>query len=151
MSLLSTLRMYLKRPKKLDAPTDLYAHRITLLEGGELDLESLRGNPTLIVNTASKCGYTPQYGGLQALYDRYHDRGLQVVGFPSADFAGQEYDDAEEIGEFCQRNYGVSFPLSEKVSVRAEPTPLCRSSPHSRTPAAVLELRARPESGSTAG
>ncbi len=124
MSLVSTLRMYLRRTKHLDAATDLYGHRVRLLDGGELDLESLRGRPTLIVNTASKCGYTPQYQGLQALYDRYHDRGLEVIGFPSGDFAGQEYDDGEAIGEFCQKNYGVAFPLTEKVSVRADPTPL---------------------------
>jgi glutathione peroxidase len=124
MSILSTLRMYLSRTSKLDQPTDLYAHRVTLLDGGELDLASLRGQPTLIVNTASKCGYTPQYEGLQKLYERYSPRGLQVLGSPSADFADQEFDDASEIGEFCQKNYGVTFPLTERGSVRAEPTPL---------------------------
>ena len=124
MSRLSTLAMYLHRTPKLAEPTDLYAHRVTLLAGGELDLESLRGHPTLIVNTASKCGYTPQYEGLQSLYERYQRRGLRVLGSPSADFADQEYDDAEEIGPFCQQNYGVSFPLTERTSVRAEPSPL---------------------------
>ncbi len=124
MSILSTARMYLKRNKKLDQSTDIYSHQVKLLDGGELDLESLRGKPTLIVNTASKCGYTPQYAGLQSLYDRYHDRGLQIIGFPSGDFADQEYEDEGEIGEFCQKNYGVSFPLTERVSVRANPTPL---------------------------
>lgn len=124
MSVLATLRMYVRRTPKLPQPTDIYEHRVTLLDGGELDLESLRGKPTLIVNTASKCGYTPQYEGLQALYERYGDRGLQVLGSPSADFADQEYADAEEIGTFCQRNYGVSFPLTERTSVRAHPSPL---------------------------
>jgi glutathione peroxidase len=124
MSLLSTVRMYLHRTSKLDQPTDLYAHQVKLLDGGELDLESLRGRPTLIVNTASKCGFTPQYEGLQTLFERYGDRGLQVLGSPSADFNDQEYDDAEEIGAFCQKNYGVSFPLTERTSVRAEPSPL---------------------------
>lgn len=124
MSALSTLRMYLRRTSKLDQPTDLYEHRVNLLDGGELDLTSLRGKPTLIVNTASKCGYTPQYEGLQALYERYGDRGLQVLGSPSADFADQEYDDAGEIGAFCQKNYGVNFPLTERTSVRAQPSPL---------------------------
>ena len=71
---------------------------------------TLRGKPTLFVNTASKCGYTPQYEGLQELYTRYADRGLQILGSPSADFADQEFDDAEEIGAFCQKNYGVTFP-----------------------------------------
>ncbi|MGH2891006.1 MAG: glutathione peroxidase [Solirubrobacteraceae bacterium] len=126
MSLLSTLRMYARRTPHLSEATDLYEHRVTLLDGGELDLASLRGNPTLIVNTASKCGFTPQYEGLQGLYDRYSDRGLQVLGSPSADFAGQELDTAQEIGEFCRRNYGVSFPLTERTSVRADPSPLWR-------------------------
>ena len=124
MSVLSTLRMYLRRTSKLSQPTDLYDHQVKLLDGGELDLTSLRGRPTLIVNTASKCGYTPQYEGLQALHERYGERGLQVLGSPSADFADQEYDDAEEIGAFCQKNYGVSFPLTERTSVRAQPSPL---------------------------
>lgn len=126
MSLISTLRMYLRRTPKLPLPTDIYTHRVGLLEGGELDLETLRGHPTLIVNTASKCGFTPQYEGLQALHQRYRDRGLQVLGSPSADFAGQEYDDPEEIGAFCEKNYGVSFPLTERMSVRADPSPLWR-------------------------
>jgi glutathione peroxidase-family protein len=124
MSVLSTLRMYVRRTSELDRPTDLYVHQVKLLDGGELDLESLRGRPTLIVNTASKCGFTPQYEGLQKLHERYGDRGLQVLGSPSADFNDQEYDDAEEIGAFCQKNYGVSFPLTERTSVRAEPSPL---------------------------
>jgi glutathione peroxidase len=126
MSVLSTLRMYVRRTSNLDQPTDLYAHQVKLLDGGELDLESLRGHPTLIVNTASKCGFTPQFEGLQTLFERYGDRGLQVLGSPSADFNDQEYDDAEEIGAFCQKNYGVSFPLTERTSVRAEPSPLWR-------------------------
>jgi glutathione peroxidase len=124
MSALSTLRMYLRRTPKLAEPTDLYAHRVRLLDGGELDLQTLRGHPTLIVNTASKCGFTPQYAGLQALWERYREQGLQMLGCPSADFAGQEYDEASEIGSFCQKNYGVSFPLTERMSVRADPAPL---------------------------
>ena len=124
MGFLATLRMYLHRPAKLDQGTDLYVHQVRLLDGGALDMETLRGHPTLIVNTASKCGFTPQYAGLQQLHDRYGERGLRVLGTPSADFAGQEYDDADEIGAFCQRNYGVSFPLTERMSVRADPAPL---------------------------
>jgi glutathione peroxidase len=124
--MLSTLKMYLRRTPKLDEPTDVYSHTVPLLTGGELDLETLRGRPTLIVNTASKCGYTPQYAGLQALYERFGDRGLQVLGSPSADFAGQEFDGAGEIGAFCEKNYGVTFPLTERMSVRADPAPLWR-------------------------
>jgi glutathione peroxidase len=124
MGMFSTLKMYGKRTKKLDAPTDLYEHSVEMLEGGTLDLGTLRGKPTLIVNTASKCGFTPQFEGLQKLHETYGARGLQILGCPSGDFAGQELEDAEAIGEFCQRNYGVSFPMTAKMSVRADPDPL---------------------------
>ena len=126
MGLLSTLRLYTRRTPKLSEPTDLYSHSVKLLDGGELDLDSFRGRPTLIVNTASKCGFTPHYAGLQALYERYHDRGLELLGSPSADFAGQEFDDASEIAAFCDARYGVKFPLTERTSVRADPSPLWR-------------------------
>ena len=124
MSLLSTAKMYLKRTSKLDQPTDVYDHTVMMLDGGELDLRSLHGKPTLIINTASKCCFTPQYEGLQKLYEQYSQRGLQMLGTPSGDFADQEFDGAEEIGEFCQKNYGVTFPLTERASVRADPAPL---------------------------
>jgi glutathione peroxidase len=124
MSILSTARMYLRRTSKLSESTDVYDHQVKLLDGGDLDLATLRGKPTLFVNTASKCGYTPQYEGLQSLYERYSERGLQVVGSPSADFADQEFDNPEEIGAFCQKNYGVTFPLTERTSVRVDPSPL---------------------------
>ena len=107
------------------------------LAGEDIPLKRFEGQVLLIVNTASKCGFTPQYEGLQKLYERYADRGLRVLGSPSADFAGQEYDDAEEIGAFCQRNYGVSFPLTERTSVRAQPSPLWEDlarQPHSGPP-----------------
>ncbi len=126
MSKLSTLKMYLHRPQRLEQPTDLYDNKVTLLDGGELDLANWRGKPTLFVNTASKCGFTPQYEGLQSLYERYHDRGLNILGSPSGDFADQEFDEASEIGTFCQENYGVEFPLTERTSVREQPDPLWR-------------------------
>jgi len=116
--------MYLRRTPKLPHQTDIYVHHVKLLDGGELDLETFRGHPALIVNTASKCGFTPQYAGLQSLYDRYGERGLQMLGSPSGDFADQEFDEAAEIGGFCQRNYGVAFPLTERTSVRDHPSPL---------------------------
>ena len=138
MSVLSTLRMYVRRTPKLDQPTDLYTHQVQLLDGSRLDLASLRGKPTLIVNTASKCDYTPQYEGLQALYERYRDRGLQVLGFPSGDFAEQEYEQAGEISAFCATSYAVGFALTERTSVRAHPSPLWSDlarQPGSRPPA----------------
>ncbi len=122
--MLSTLRMYLRRTPKLSEPSDIYAHKVTLLDGSPFDLETFRGHPTLIVNTASKCGFTPQYSGLEALHERYEDQGLQILGSPSGDFAGQEFDGPEEIGAFCRRTYGVQFPLTELMSVRLDPAPL---------------------------
>lgn len=124
MSKLDTIKMYLQKRETLAEPTDIYENQVTLLDGGELDLATLRGNPTLIVNTASKCGFTPQYEGLQKLYETYQDRGLQMLGSPSGDFADQEFDTGAEIGEFCQKNYGVTFPLTERTSVRKQPSPL---------------------------
>ncbi|HWD69332.1 MAG TPA: glutathione peroxidase, partial [Solirubrobacteraceae bacterium] len=121
MSKIATVKMYLHRPATQDEQTDLYAHRLMLLDGGELDLADWRGRPTLFVNTASKCGFTPQYGGLQTLYERYHASGLNILGSPSGDFADQEFEQATEIGAFCQKNYGVEFPLTERTSVREHP------------------------------
>jgi glutathione peroxidase len=90
---------------------------IGALLGGPADLAQYRGRAMLIVNVASRCGLTPQYAGLQQLADRYADRGLVVLGVPCNQFGGQEPGAAEEIVEFCQANYGVTFPLTEKVDV----------------------------------
>jgi glutathione peroxidase len=90
---------------------------IGALQGGPADLGQYRGRALLVVNVASRCGLTPQYAGLQALADRYADRGLVVLGVPCNQFAGQEPGTAAEIAEFCQVNYGVTFPLTEKVDV----------------------------------
>jgi glutathione peroxidase len=91
---------------------------VVSLEGEPVDLSQFRGRPMLIVNTASKCGYTPQYEGLQELYDRYGERGLVVLGFPSNDFGNQEPGAAEEIANFCRLNYGVTFPMMAKVHTK---------------------------------
>ena len=87
------------------------------LDGSPLVLADFRGQVLLIVNTASRCGFTPQYAGLQALYDAYHDRGFSVIGFPCNQFGGQEPGDAAAIGAFCEKNYGVHFPVAEKIDV----------------------------------
>ena len=87
------------------------------LNGGTVDLAALRDGPTLIVNVASKCGLTPQYEGLQQLYDRYAERGLTIVGVPCNQFGEQEPGTHEEIATFCSANYGVTFPLTAKLDV----------------------------------
>ncbi len=90
---------------------------IDALKGGPLDLASMRGKALLIVNVASECGLTPQYVGLEKLYETYGDRGLVVLGVPCNQFGGQEPGTPVEIAEFCRVNYGVRFPLTEKVEV----------------------------------
>ena len=87
------------------------------LAGKPAQLSAWRGQVALIVNTASRCGLTPQYRGLQALYERFKDRGFVVLGFPSNQFAQQEPGTAEEIAAFCETNYGVTFPMFEKIDV----------------------------------
>jgi glutathione peroxidase len=95
-------------------------HRVVTIEGETIPLDRYRGRAMLIVNTASKCGYTPQYEGLQALHERYGDRGLVVLGFPSNDFGNQEPGADAEIADFCKRNYGVTFPMMAKIHARGD-------------------------------
>ncbi|KAM0751430.1 glutathione peroxidase [Meredithblackwellia eburnea MCA 4105] len=87
---------------------------------GQYDFNDLKGKVTLIVNVASKCGFTPQYKGLQSLYDEYHPKGLEILGFPSNQFGGQEPGSDEEIASFCELNHGVSFPLMKKGDVNGD-------------------------------
>ena len=87
------------------------------IDGGKLPLDQYRGRPVLVVNTASQCGFTPQYEGLQALWEKYRDRGLVVLGVPSNDFGGQEPGSAEEIKQFCEVNFGIDFPMTAKYPV----------------------------------
>lgn len=88
-----------------------------LLDGREIGLDRFKGRVLLIVNTASQCGFTPQYAGLETLYRKYKDRGFEVLGFPSNQFGKQEPGTGEEIGAFCSKNYGVSFPVFAKIDV----------------------------------
>lgn len=97
--------------------TDIYGFKPNSLSGAPLDLAQYRGKVLLIVNTASNCGYTPQYQGLEAVYQQFRDRGVEVLGFPCNQFGAQEPGDAAEIGAFCEKNYGVSFPLFAKIDV----------------------------------
>lgn len=98
----------------------IYEFPVTDIDGNEMDLSSYAGKVLLIVNTASKCGYTPQYEGLQALYEEYNEEGLVVMGFPANNFMGQEPGTEEDIKQFCTLNYGVTFPMSSKVSVKGD-------------------------------
>ncbi len=96
-----------------------YAMNVASLDGEAADLADYRGKVTLVVNVASQCGYTPQYAGLQALHQELAGEGFAVLGFPSNDFGGQEPGTATEIRSFCTSNYGVTFPLFEKVQTRS--------------------------------
>lgn len=101
------------------SPDSFYALQTTTLQGRPANLADYAGKVTLVVNVASKCGYTPQYGGLQKLHEELASRGFSVLGFPSNDFAGQEPGTPEEIAEFCKKNYGVTFPMFAKVATKA--------------------------------
>jgi glutathione peroxidase len=111
-----TAKMQTRSPE-MTRPT-AYAFFFNRLEGGELRLAEHAGKPILVVNTASLCGYTPQYAGLQQLWTRFGDQGLLVIGVPSNDFGGQEPGGVAEIDHTAHQEYGVTFPLAEKVTVR---------------------------------
>ena len=103
-------------------PADsFYSLKATTLQGQPADLSQYAGKVTLVVNTASQCGYTPQYAGLEKLHEDMKGRGFSVLGFPSNDFGQQEPGSAEEIQTFCKKNYGVTFPMFSKVVTKAGP------------------------------
>lgn len=101
--------------------TSLDAIPLQRLDGSACTLAAFRGQALLIVNVASKCGFTAQYAGLESLFERYRERGLQVLGFPCNDFAGQEPGTADEIQHFCATTYQVRFPLFAKLNINSEP------------------------------
>ena len=102
---------------KADDPKSIYQFKVPALDGTTIDFASFKGKKILVVNTASKCGYTPQYKDLEALYEKYKDK-LVIVGFPANNFGGQEPGDNSEIKTFCEKNYGVTFPMAAKISVK---------------------------------
>ncbi|HUH51662.1 MAG TPA: glutathione peroxidase [Flavobacterium sp.] len=102
-----------------DRPT-IYGFKVIDLNGDTFDFAALKGKKILVVNTASKCGLTPQYKDLQALYDKYKDQNFIIVGFPANDFMSQEPGPDQEIAEFCEMNYGVTFPMMSKISVKGK-------------------------------
>ncbi len=118
---LSTLLLFsflFRSPKTTDPiPGSIYEFKVPGLTGDTIDFAQFKGKKILIVNTASKCGFTPQYEGLEKLYKRFEGK-LVIVGFPSNDFLRQEPGSAGEIAGFCQKNYGVTFPMAAKIDVR---------------------------------
>ena len=100
--------------------TSLQDFSATTLDGAPVDLSAYAGKVVLVVNTASQCGFTPQYEGLQKLHESYGEQGLVVLGFPCDQFGHQEPGSEEEIGAFCQKNYGVTFPMMSKVEVNGD-------------------------------
>lgn len=100
--------------------TSVYDFSATSLAGAPVDLEQYRGRVLLIVNTASQCGFTPQYRGLEQVYQQFKDQGVVVLGFPCNQFGAQEPGSAADIGAFCERNFGVSFPLFAKIDVNGK-------------------------------
>lgn len=111
----------------------------TAIEGGSLPLSKYKGEVVLVVNTASRCGFTPQYQDLQDLYDAYRDKGLVVLGAPSNDFGGQEPGQAEEIKEFCEVNFNITFPMTDKTVVKGQ-----SAHPFYQWAAAELGMMAKP-------
>src|SRR3954470_24850269 len=99
--------------------SSIYDFKVDGLEGGSIDFKKFKGKKIMIVNTASKCGNTPQYAELEQLYEKYKDK-LVIVGFPANNFGGQEPGTNQEIKEFCTKNYGVTFPMAAKVSVKGD-------------------------------
>ena len=100
-----------------DSVTSIHSFKVKALDGTTINFADYKGKKILVVNTASECGYTGQYKDLQALYDKYKEK-LVIVGFPANNFGGQEPGSNEEIKTFCTKNYGVSFPMAEKISVK---------------------------------
>lgn len=106
--------------KKMDNLMTLHDFIVKDIDGNEFDLATLKGKKVLVVNVASKCGLTPQYEDLQALYEKYGDEKFVIIGFPANNFMGQEPGSNEEIKEFCSMNYGVTFPMMDKISVKGK-------------------------------
>ena len=102
------------------AKETIYQFNVKDLSGDDFDFSSLQGKKVMIVNTASKCGLTPQYKDLETIYEKYKDKNFVIVGFPANNFASQEPGTNEEIAAFCEKNYGVSFPMMEKISVKGD-------------------------------
>lgn len=106
--------------QSLTAQSSLHDFTMTTIDGSERSLADYEGKVILVVNVASRCGLTPQYEDLQTLYEQYEAKGLVILGFPANNFAGQEPGSNDQIAEFCQKNYGVGFPMFAKISVKGK-------------------------------
>jgi len=104
----------------LQAQNKFFDYKFKSLSGKEIPMSTYKGKVVIVVNTASKCGLTPQYKGLESMYKKYQAQGLVILGMPCNQFAGQEPGSSSDIAEFCQKNYGVSFPMFSKIEVRGE-------------------------------
>ncbi|MES2134001.1 MAG: glutathione peroxidase [Bacteroidota bacterium] len=106
--------------KKGKPSSSIYTFKVTTIDGKEFDFSSLKGKKILVVNTASKCGFTPQFEQLETLYEKYKDKNFAIVGFPCNQFGNQDPGSGSDIKAFCTKNYGVTFPMMEKVEVKGE-------------------------------
>jgi glutathione peroxidase len=113
----ATLSIMMTNSERTD---NIYKYELNSIDGKNISLEQFKGEVLLIVNTASECGFTRQYAGLQNLYESYSDQGFKVLGFPANNFGGQEPGTDEEIAQFCELNFGVSFPLFSRISVKGD-------------------------------
>jgi glutathione peroxidase len=122
--LLSLTFISTKGEVKLDADPSavktIYEYKVTDIQNNEFDFSSLKGKKIMVVNTASECGLTPQYEQLQNLYEKYKDQNFIIIGFPANNFMGQEPGNNEQIATFCKANYGVTFPMMSKISVKGD-------------------------------
>jgi glutathione peroxidase len=109
-----------KKETKMEDLQSIYQFKVKDLSGKEFDFASLKGKKILVVNTASKCGYTPQYKDLELIYEKYKANNFVIVGFPANNFGSQEPGTDSEIGVFCSKNYGVTFPMMSKISVKGD-------------------------------
>ena len=120
IAILSVTLVALAAAASVDKPASFHDLTVNTLDGKPKSMADYKGKVLLVVNTASECGYTPQYAGLETFYERYRDRGVVVLGFPSNDFGGQEPGTPEQIRTFCETKYHVQFPLFEKVHTKGE-------------------------------
>src|SRR5271156_6789906 len=119
MLLLCKFLFFFAPPKAEKIPASIYDFKVTALDGGTIDFSKYKGKKILIVNTASKCGNTPQYADLEAMYEKYKGK-LVIIGFPANNFGAQEPGSSQEIAAFCTKNYGVTFPMASKISVKGD-------------------------------